>query len=100
MIAGLISSEQTDSARRIPGLGDLPLIGLPFKRTETEKKNTEILLFITPHIVEDETGLKKQFSKEREQAPLSSQEEQTLQGKRKRILKERAVGDNVDNIVW
>ena len=100
MIAGLISSEQSDAARRIPGLGDLPLIGLPFKRTETEKKNTEILLFITPHIVEDETGLKKQFSKEREQTPLSTQEEQILSGKRKRILKERGMVDNVDNIVW
>ncbi len=100
MIAGLISGEQSDSSRRIPGLGDLPLIGLPFKRTETEKKNTEILLFITPHIVEDESGIKKQFSKEREQAPLSTKEEQLLQGKRKRILKERAVADNVDNIIW
>ncbi|MDO8730407.1 MAG: secretin N-terminal domain-containing protein [Candidatus Omnitrophota bacterium] len=100
MIAGLISGEQTDASRRIPGLGDLPLIGLPFKRTETEKKNTEVLLFITPYIVEDETGTKKQFSKEREQAPLTTKEEQLLQGKRKRILKERAVIDNVDNILW
>ena len=100
MIAGLISGEQSDSSRRIPGLGDLPLIGLPFKRTETEKKNTEILLFITPHIVEDESGIKKQFSKEREQAPLSTKEEQLLQGKRKRILKERGVADNMDNILW
>lgn len=100
MIAGLISGEQTDASRRIPGLGDLPLIGLPFKRTETEKKNTEVLLFITPYIVEDETGTKKRFSKEREQSPLTTKEDQLLQGKRKRILKERAVIDNVDNILW
>lgn len=100
MIAGLISGEQTDASRRIPGIGDLPLIGLPFKRTETEKKNTEVLLFITPYIVDDEAAPKKQFSKEREQAPLTTKEDQLLQGKRKRILKERAVIDNVDNILW
>jgi len=101
MIAGLISTEDSDESRRIPILGDLPLIGLPFKRTQTEKKNTEILLFITPYIVEDETGVKKQFSKkEREQSPLSTKEEQLLQGKRKRILKERSITDSVDMLVW
>ena len=100
MIAGLISSEQTDSARRIPGLGDLPLIGLPFKRTETEKKNTEIVLFITPHIVSEDGALKKKLPKEREQIPVSSKEEQVLQDKRKRILKERAITDTVDTLTW
>jgi type II secretory pathway component GspD/PulD (secretin) len=100
MIAGLISTEDTDQSRRIPGLGDIPLIGLPFKRTETEKKNTEILLFITPHIIDDETGIKKTFAKEREQSPLSTKEEQLLQGNRKRILKERGVVDTVDTLVW
>ena len=100
MIAGLISSENSDTARRIPGLGDIPLIGLPFKRTDSDKKNTEILLFITPHIIEDETGIEKHFSKEREQTPLSTKEEQLLQGKRKRLLKERAVVDTVDSIIW
>lgn len=100
MIAGLISTEDTDESRRIPLLGDLPLIGLPFKRTETTKKNTEILLFITPHIIEDETGIKKAFSKKREQAPLSTKEEQLLQGNRKRLLKERAIVDTIDNILW
>ena len=101
MIAGLISGENTDQARRIPGLGDLPLLGLPFKRTEMERKNTEILLFITPHILEDDsTKTKMGFPKEREQVPLSSQEEQALQGYRKRILKERGIVQTIENIAW
>ena len=100
MIAGLISTENTDSARRLPGLGDIPLIGLPFKRTEMEKKNTEILLFITPHILQDEGEIKAKFAKEREQSPLSTQEERLLQGNRKRILKERGVVETVDSIIW
>lgn len=101
MIAGLISSEYTDESRKIPGLGDLPLVGLPFKRTTAEKENTEILLFITPHILEeDEANTKARFAKEREQAPLSSQEERALSGHRKRILKERSIVETIDHIAW
>ncbi len=98
MIAGLISSEQTHSNRRIPGLGDLPLIGLPFKRSTTERENTEILLFITPHILEGGVG-RKALAKEREQAPLSIEEDRALQGHRKRLLRERAIVDTIDSLV-
>lgn len=98
MIAGLISSEETRSNRRIPGLGDLPLIGAPFKRATTERENTEILLFITPHILDDTAG-RKLLAKEREQAPLSIEEDRALQGYRRRLLKERAIVDTVDGLV-
>ncbi|MBI3323523.1 MAG: type II secretion system protein GspD [Candidatus Omnitrophica bacterium] len=98
MIAGLISSENTNSNRRVPGLGDLPLVGLPFKRSTTERKNTEILLFITPHILEDD-GARKLLAKEREQAPLSIEEDRALQGHRKRLLRERAIVDTIDSML-
>lgn len=100
MIAGLISSEYTDGSRRIPGLGDLPIIGLPFKRTELEKENTEILLFITPHILDENGERKTVFAKEREQPPLTSREEQSMAGYRKRILKERSIVETIDSIAW
>ncbi len=101
MIAGLISAETNNAGRRIPGLGDLPLFGLPFKRTETERKNTEIVLFITPYVLEDDsTGTPPAFSKEREQAPLSSKEEKALQGYRRRILKERGVVETIETVAW
>ncbi len=100
MIAGLISTENTDANRRVPGLGDLPIVGLPFKRSETERKNTEILLFITPHILEEDSiEPRPAFAREREQTPLSEKEQRYLQGYRKRILKERAIVETVDNIV-
>ena len=101
MIAGLISDQSNNSARRLPGLGDLPLLGLPFKRTEMERQNTEILLFITPHILKDDsTRTKLTFAKEREQVPLNSREEQALQDHRKRILKERGITQTIDSIAW
>ena len=101
MIAGLISAQNSDQVRRVPGLGDLPLLGLPFKRAEMERQNTEILLFITPHILEDDsTQTKLGFAKEREQSPLTSYEERALLEHRKRILKERAITQTIDSITW
>lgn len=101
MIAGLISSEYSNGSRRIPFLGDLPLIGLPFKRTELEKENTEILLFITPHLLpDDQVETPRIFAKEREQAPLSSREEQAMKGHRRRILKERSIAEAIDSVAW
>lgn len=101
MIAGLISRENTDENRKVPGLGDLPIIGSAFKRTGSEKKDTEILLFITPHILEDDEIVPEiQFSKEREQSPVTAKEESFLRDHRKKILKERAISDTVDSIVW
>ena len=97
MIAGLISSEDTESARRVPGLGDLPILGLPFKRTETERKNTEILLFITPHIVREERPL--QTVEIREQTPTLTLEERRLTSHHKRVLKARAMEETVENIL-
>lgn len=51
LLAGLINREERTSANRIPGLGDLPVIGRLFSSTHDETNNTEIVLSITPHIV-------------------------------------------------
>ncbi len=99
MIAGLISSESTESARRIPGLGDIPILGLPFKRTDTERKNTEIILFITPRILKEEVNAPLISIVEREQTPITSKEERALQIHHHKILKERAIVETIDNVL-
>lgn len=50
-LAGLISEEDRRSASRLPGLGDLPLLGHLFSSQRDDKAKTEIILLITPHIV-------------------------------------------------
>jgi type II secretory pathway component GspD/PulD (secretin) len=97
MIAGLISTEDTESARRVPGLGDLPIVGLPFKRTETERKNTEIILFITPHILREESPIRA--TQEREQTVLPTREPRTVRVDRKWMLKDRAITATIENMV-
>lgn len=50
-LAGLISDEDRKNASKIPGLGDLPLLGHLFSSHRDEASKTEIVLLITPHIV-------------------------------------------------
>jgi general secretion pathway protein D len=50
-LAGLISDEDRKSASKVPGLGDLPLLGHLFASHNDQKTKTEIVLLITPHIV-------------------------------------------------
>jgi len=50
-LAGLISDEDRQNASKVPGLGDLPLLGRLFSSQRDETAKTEIILLITPRIV-------------------------------------------------
>jgi general secretion pathway protein D len=51
VLAGLISNEERNSANKLPGLGDIPLIGRLFASNRDSSSKTEIVLLITPRIV-------------------------------------------------
>jgi general secretion pathway protein D len=51
VLAGLISDEDRSSASRVPGLGDLPLLGRLFSNQHDERSKTEIVLLITPRVL-------------------------------------------------
>lgn len=51
ILAGLISNEDRRSASRVPGIGDLPVVGRLFSSTSDSTTKTEIVLLITPRIV-------------------------------------------------
>src|SRR5262245_28115486 len=51
-IAGLLDQRLTDVADKIPVLGDLPILGQLFKSKATNKSKTELLVMVTPKIVE------------------------------------------------
>ena len=50
-IAGLIDNTVTETMSKIPGLGDIPILGLLFKSRAYQKNQTELVVMITPHIV-------------------------------------------------
>lgn len=50
-IGGLIDTTESEEEQKVPFLGDVPLIGELFKRIVKEKGKRELLLLITPHII-------------------------------------------------
>jgi general secretion pathway protein D len=52
VIGGLMQDNKTDTITKIPILGDIPFIGELFRRTQTDKTKTELLIFLTPHVAQ------------------------------------------------
>jgi type II secretory pathway component GspD/PulD (secretin) len=71
IIGGLISNEKDDNDTKVPILGDIPLIGFAFKHKVTSKKKTELLIFLTPHIVESPDDLAHLADEERGKLELT-----------------------------
>ena len=53
VIGGLITENDLAQIRKIPLLGDLPILGYLFKYKSNTKTTTELVVFITPKIIED-----------------------------------------------
>lgn len=53
VLAGLISDEDRKNVGKLPGLGDIPLLGRLFSNHGDSKSKTEIVLSVTPHIVRE-----------------------------------------------
>jgi pilus assembly protein CpaC len=51
VIAGLLDNETTRTLSKIPGLGDIPLLGKLFQSRSITKSNTELLVIVTPELV-------------------------------------------------
>ncbi|MGL5207390.1 MAG: type II and III secretion system protein family protein [Acidaminococcaceae bacterium] len=51
-IGGLIANEMSKDVQKIPLLGDIPILGNLFKSTSFSRNETELLIFITPTIVD------------------------------------------------
>jgi general secretion pathway protein D len=51
VLAGLISDDERKNASKLPGLGDIPLLGRLFANQQDQKSKTEIVLAITPRII-------------------------------------------------
>ncbi|WP_282092528.1 type II secretion system secretin GspD [Epibacterium ulvae] len=53
-LGGLVQESDTKTVTKVPGLGDAPLVGSLFRRTENDKKRSELLILIRPRVVYDE----------------------------------------------
>lgn len=67
VIGGLVQDRKTSTINKVPLLGDIPLLGELFKRTQDSKSKTELLIFITPHVA-NQPGILKAISDAEEQS--------------------------------
>lgn len=51
VIAGLIKDRVTEIKKKVPFVGDIPLLGALFKSNSKTVSKTELLIFLTPHII-------------------------------------------------
>jgi pilus assembly protein CpaC len=51
-IAGLLDERTTTQLSKVPGIGDIPILGQFFRSRSINKTNNELVVFVTPHIVD------------------------------------------------
>jgi general secretion pathway protein D len=81
VIGGLISNDSNEAKTSVPCLGNIPIFGWAFKQTSVSKRKTNLLIFLTPHIInspEDIDRVTTHQQQRYEQAPAI--EERLRQG--------------------
>jgi general secretion pathway protein D len=53
MLGGILFQNNEETQQKVPLLGDIPLLGEVFKHKRTEVTNSELLVFVTPYVVDD-----------------------------------------------
>jgi len=79
VIGGLIRDNLTSSTTKVPLLGDIPILGWLFKFKSTKIEKTNLMIFITPYIIKNET----------EASELTRQKEERLEEFRKEYFIEK-----------
>jgi pilus assembly protein CpaC len=56
MIAGLLSNSSQNTIQKLPGAGDLPILGSLFRSTSFRRGETELVIVVTPYLVNPVDG--------------------------------------------
>ena len=68
VIGGLMQDSKTETITKIPLLGDIPLLGNLFQRKQKDHAKSELIIFLTPHIVAAPSELAALTAKERDRS--------------------------------
>ena len=66
MLSGITRQEEFNEVRKLPLLGDIPLIGLLFRSVDTARRNRELVAFITPTVIRSSEELEEKMKSARE----------------------------------
>ena len=68
-IAGLLSDDFTDATGQVPWIGDIPILGALFRSAEYKRRQTELVIIVTPHLVSPTRGEALALPTDRVQPP-------------------------------
>lgn len=55
VLSGLIQRENSTNVEKVPGLGDIPIIGALFRSKKFQNKETELVVFVTPTVIDSKS---------------------------------------------
>ena len=98
-LGGLIKQDESKGMGKVPILGDLPIIGVLFRTTARNRAKTNLVIYITPHIIlpSDTVNLDREL-RDYDLYLLNDLERRTLTGLRERRARRRAaeLADSAD----
>ncbi|MFM6755820.1 MAG: type II secretion system protein GspD, partial [Dolichospermum sp.] len=56
ILSGIIQDEDRTSVSKLPILGDIPLLGALFRKTNKQNERREVIILLTPQIMDDSQG--------------------------------------------
>ena len=70
ILGGMMQTTKLSSVNKIPLLGDIPGLGALFRRTVKSDTQTELIIFLTPHIIQSPTQLASLEEKQKARASV------------------------------
>jgi len=67
VIGGLIDNSTTENQNKVPELGDIPLLGWLFKKSEKQNRKTNLYIFLTPRVIQNPAEAQKIYEHKKKQ---------------------------------
>ena len=62
MLGGILFQSESEIKSKVPLLGDIPIVGAAFSHEDASLRNSELLIFLTPHVMTDKkSDISKKF---------------------------------------
>lgn len=69
VIGGLLADRLRNADRKVPFLSEIPVLGNLFKKTDDRRVKTNLLVFLTPHVIGSDTQMAENSLRERDRMP-------------------------------
>ena len=74
ILSGIIQDQERTTISKVPILGDIPLLGSLFRSTDKASERAEVIVLLTPEIVEEDAGLASNYSPSKDSREMLKQQ--------------------------